>query len=178
MPDQLGACSRARRLSPGLPLGCWSALGVVAALAACTTAGPPDLKNATVAVQFHGYASQLLPTTASLTFVAGGQTLRWDGDHAVGIRESRQLAEVVARPGDSVHAMAVVRAGDGSPLAEVRLARRLEADFYHSITFQVGGLNPDLRGFCHQSPVRAAIVGFPGDTLYLWWAGLPIGAVC
>jgi hypothetical protein len=65
----------------------------------------------------------------------------------------------------------------------VELARavtgfRVQSGWSYGIGFQAGGVDANLTGFCQQPPVKTAIPGFPGDTLFLWSSGLPAGAVC
>lgn len=128
-----------------------------------------------IQVVFRGYSAPASSTVAILTTSDGRRRTDWAGHRA---RASDILGEFGVRPGDSLHATAQVRDGSGRLIAEARLSRLIQADYDYRVSFQVGGRNPDLGGFCHQSPERTELAGFPTDTLFLWWAGLPRGAVC
>lgn len=128
-----------------------------------------------IQVVFRGYSATAAPTVATLTTSDGTRATDWAGDPA---RVSDHLGEFGVRPGDSLHATAQVRDGSGRLIAEAQLSRLIQADYDYRVSFQVGGRNPDLGGFCHQRPERTVLAGIPTDTLYLWWVGLPRGAVC
>ncbi|MGE3616660.1 MAG: hypothetical protein AB7L66_12385 [Gemmatimonadales bacterium] len=113
-----------------------------------------------------------------MTTTERGHVREWPGNPAVAATHEERMGEVAVPVGDSLQALVQVRDADGALLAEARLAREIRPDYDYIVWFQVGGRNPDLGGFCHQSPVRAALAGQPADTLFLWWYGLPHEAVC
>jgi hypothetical protein len=150
-------------------------LGVASLVAALTACSEPD---STLSVSFHGVAPTLGATEVSLELQVEGRTYRWSPGSSASVNRPDQLARLLVEGGDSVTAVAIVRSPLDAELARVRLGFRVEAEWDYGIAFQVGGENPDRRGFCHSPPVREALRGFTGDTLFLWRSGLPRDAVC
>ena len=149
------------------------AAGVAALAVGCgvlTSSEPIAIK-----VLFRGYAPTASSTMAVLTTSDGRRAAQWLGDHA---RTEDLLGDFPVPPGDSLYATAAVRDQNGALLAEARVAWLVQADYDYAVLFQVGGVNPDLQGFCHHSPARVPLAGSSTDTLFLWSAGLPRGAVC
>jgi hypothetical protein len=134
--------------------------------------------NSTLSVAFHGRAPTLGATEVSLELQVDGRTYRWSPGAGANVNSPEQLARLQVHGGDSITAVAIVRSPLDAELARVRLGFRAEDEWDYGIAFQVGGENPDRRGFCHSSPERAALRDFTGDTLFLWRSGLPRDAVC
>jgi len=132
----------------------------------------------TVSAAFYGYAPALPDYTTTLTISVGGWNVSYAGARSASEGRPQQFESRALPGGALLRAVAVLRANDGRELARARTTLALESGWDYGIGFQAGGQNPDARGFCHHPPVVIPISGTGADSLYLWTAGLPRGAIC
>lgn len=127
---------------------------------------------------FYGYSASLSDAVMELQVQAGGQSYTWTGAPTATETNPQGFSELTLRSGETVVATAVLRTAQGLELARATTQLSVQARYLYGFGFQAGGRNPDTRGFCHQRPVPVPVSGFPGDSLFLWKSGLPVGAVC
>jgi hypothetical protein len=154
-----------------------ASIALVLAVAACgyVTGTSAD---ASLNVSFHGAAATLLPAVVELQTVTEHRSHLWIGGPSATTGNPQVFAPVALEGGDSLTAVAVLRNQQGVELARATTGIRLQSDWLYGVGFQAGGANPGASGFCHHPPVKVAIPGFPGDTLFVWTSALPEGAVC
>ena len=137
--------------------------------------------DSTLAAAFYGYAPSLSQANVELRAQVNvnGRSFVWDGD-PLATRDRRQNFDPIPplQAGDSISAVAILRTVQGVELARATTGLRVMARWHYGFGFQAGGRNPDTGSVCHGETERVAIPGFPGDTLFLWKSGLPMGAIC
>lgn len=153
---------------------CWPFLLLTAACGYITGSSA----DASLNVSFHGAIPTLQPAVVELQVQSEHRSYLWIGGPTATETRPQDFAPVGLQGGDSLTAAAILRTSQGVELARAVTGIRVESGWLYGIGFQAGGANPDHRGFCHHPPRKVAILGFPGDTLFLWTSGFPEGAVC
>ena len=151
---------------------------ILALMSGCSSPSEPEVNTSFFTVTFYGYSPAWASGVVTLTADTSGPLLS-----VTGLQTATEFGPHVfpghyLRVGDTVTAVALLRSADGAIAARLETSFEVRANWNHAIGFQVGGRNPDLRGFCHRRPLRQALPGAPGDTLFLWDQSLEIGPVC
>lgn len=134
--------------------------------------------DSNLGVHFHGYSATLSSSRIEIQMQVAGRSYLWVGAPSASETRPELLLGIGIRSGQTVSALAILRASTGVELARETVELQIKPRYFHGINFQVGGRNPDTRGFCHHPPTRVPIPGFPGDTLFLWTSGIPKDAIC
>lgn len=154
-------------------------LGVVLALTSgCSSPSEPEVSPSSFVVTFYGYSPAWAAAVVTLTADTSGPLLSLTGAHTATEHGPQSIRGHYLQVGDTVTVVALLRSAEGAIVARLETSFEVRANWYHGIGFQVGGRNPDLRGFCHQRPLRQALPGVPGDTLFLWDQSLEMGPIC
>lgn len=156
----------------------YAILGLVLSLfsPACNVTGNSDAPTLTGA--FYGYSSTLQGLTLQVRVTTATHSVSWAGAATASGSHPQQFEALTLVAGRDVTAEAVLRTAEGQEVARVSLSFPAQVDWAYGLGFQAGGRNPDASGFCHLAPAKRAIPNFPDDTVFLWYAGLPRGAVC
>ena len=136
------------------------------------------LPDSSLGVSFYGYSQTLLPAAAALQVQTEHRSYLWTGGLTAGETHPQDFSPIGLVGNDSLNAVVTLRTTQGVELVHIATGFRVESHYVYGLGFQAGGTNPDLRSLCHQPPVKAAIPGFPVDTLFLWVTALPEDAVC
>ncbi|HEU5217423.1 MAG TPA: hypothetical protein VFU23_02120 [Gemmatimonadales bacterium] len=153
----------------------WGVLLLLAAACGYVTSTSAD---SSLNVSFYGVAPTLLPSVVELRVQTAHRSYLWVGGPTATAGNPQNFEPVGVQAGDSLTAVAILRTPLGVEVTRATTGLRLESHWLYGLGFQAGGINPDATGFCHRPPVRVAITGFPGDTLFLWSIALPEDAVC
>ena len=146
--------------------------------ASCGSISEPSVNTSPFSATFYGYSSAWQDATATLTATVPSDAFALTGPHSATEFAPHTFGEVQVRVGNHVMAKVTLRDLSGNTIAQVETTFEVLANWQHGLGFQVGGRNPDLRGFCHRRTVKQVIPGPSQDTLYLWNSSMMIGPVC
>jgi hypothetical protein len=153
----------------------WTSLILLTAACGYITGSETD---ASLTVAYHGAASTLLPGVVELQVQTEHRSYQWIGGISATPDHPQEFSPVGLHGGDTLSAVAILRTSQGVEITRTVTGIRIQSHWLYGVGFQAGGINPDATGFCHHTPSKVAIPGFPGDTLFVWTSALPEDAVC
>lgn len=154
------------------------AWGLVICLGAACGYVTGTTADASLGVSFYGTGPALPPVLVQLEVHTLHRSYLFVGGLVATPTHPQAFDPVGLQENDSLTAVVTLQTPQGVELARAVTGFRVQSHWTYGIGFQAGGIDPSSTGFCQQPPIKTAIPGFPGDTLFLWTSGLPEGAVC